>query len=216
MTIKYACVARQNTVLVDYNADGSDFSRVRASVADKVGNSVNDRRNFGFGAYTIHVVVEQSIIYICVADASSDAESPLRLLNELRKRFSSAYSSQDVAAAAAYSFNTSFGEQLQNLVNRFSGPSVLQKTKEQLNSATASMTSNINTLFERGNKLQRTVDDADVMRNTAIGYDRAANRLKHTMQCARIKSTMFCVLILLVVIYFIVAQFCGYTFSKCF
>lgn len=77
------------------------------------------------------------------------------------------------------------------------------------------MIENIDTLMQRGEKLELLVEKTDLLQAEAFKFEKSSRELKRTMYWRRLKLYLLAALILALIIWLISSLICGFDYSKC-
>lgn len=113
-------------------------------------NSVED------GQFTFHVLQAEGIAYLGLADRSYPKKLAFSLLNDLHREFSQEFGGMVATAVRPYAF-IKFDTTIQKIKRSYQDVRArqnLDRLQEELLDVTKIMTSSINDVLERGNKLE--------------------------------------------------------------
>jgi Regulated-SNARE-like domain len=99
MTILYALVTRQKTVLAEYTATSGNFPTIVRVLLGKI-EDADDKKSLSYDAYVFHYIVENHIIYMCMCDDVNKRRVPFLFLDDIKKRFVAAYGARAKTAIA--------------------------------------------------------------------------------------------------------------------
>lgn len=77
------------------------------------------------------------------------------------------------------------------------------------------MIENIDRVLERGERIELLVDKTDRLNQQAFKFEKSSRTLKNTMYYRKIRNYCIIFVIFAIVLFFILAIICGFTFDKC-
>lgn len=106
------------TVLAKYASCAGNFAEVTEQIIAKIPPR-NDKLTYSHGNYLFHYVSEDGIIYMCITDDEFERSRAFLFLNEVKRRFQSAYGPA-AEHALAYAMNAEFSRVLANEMKHYS------------------------------------------------------------------------------------------------
>ncbi|KFY32437.1 hypothetical protein V493_00170 [Pseudogymnoascus sp. VKM F-4281 (FW-2241)] len=130
------------------------------------------------GAYTLHYLIVNSIVYIAICERSYPRKLAFTYLSDISSEFSSTYSHAQLAAPSLrpYAF-MEFDTFIQRTKATYSDTRATQnldKLNSELQDVTKVMTKNIEDLLYRGDSLERMGEMSSRLRDDSKKYKRAA------------------------------------------
>uniref|UniRef100_A0A7S2SPH5 V-SNARE coiled-coil homology domain-containing protein n=1 Tax=Rhizochromulina marina TaxID=1034831 RepID=A0A7S2SPH5_9STRA len=222
--VLYALVARQVNVLAEFMADEVHFqvSQIVRMVLRQI--SVHDQeKSLEYAEdYFFHCIIREGISFVCLTDKDFSFRKARAFLEDVRSEFMGAYGDQ-AHTAHTFAFNAEFAPVLQGRITFFNTDKSAEQsmdklgiTQQKINATIDQMQTNIESVLERGEKLDLLVEKTEQLDQAAFKFERSAKELKQAIYCKRIK-TMACVsCVLLVVLFFIAVLACGgLSFKEC-
>eukprot|EP00795_Rhopilema_esculentum_P005310 gene5310-478_t len=167
MSIYYAVIARGTTVLVDYSDASGNFEQITTSILPRIPLE-NTKCTYVSQGYQFHVVVEDGITYLCLADGSMKKRVPYAFLHEIKRRFTSGALKTRAMVCNAYELRRDFGEVLKSQLLRynkgdFEDPNLakIQQAQKEVDDVKGIMTTNIGKVLERGEKLEILIEKTE-------------------------------------------------------
>jgi len=111
MPIIYSVVARGTTVLAEYSDAKGNFVQISHLILGKVNVAENGRKSYAYDQFFFFYVVENGLVYLCMADNQMKAGIAFAFLDDVKGRFLSTYKDR-YANASAYTFNEEFSRTL--------------------------------------------------------------------------------------------------------
>lgn len=216
MPVVYALIARGKTVLAEYTATSGNFPTVTRVLLSKIPTE-NSKMSYVYDKHVFHYVVEDSITYLCMADEDSKRRIPFAFLDDVKNRFKSAYGNRG-STAIAFAMNEEFSPVLKKQLEYYnSNPASdnIGRVKNTIHEVKDVMVHNIEKVLERGEKIELLVDKTDRLNQQAFKFEKQSKKLKNAMWWNKVKCTIIIVSISSVVLYFIVAMWCGFTLKAC-
>lgn len=132
------------------------------------------------GAYNIHYLIAQSIIYLCICDKLYPRKLAFSYLLEVSHEFHNSHG-QDALASSARPFGFSSFDNFLTKTKKIYQDQRAQSNIDKLNNDLADvkkvMTKNIEDLLYRGDSLDRMSDLSSSLRNDSIKYRKKAQRI---------------------------------------
>ncbi|TFY69375.1 hypothetical protein EVJ58_g482 [Rhodofomes roseus] len=145
---------------------------------------------------------------------------PFTFLAELQQRFTSlpSASSSDLSSAPAYALQGSFGPTIVQLMNTYNtAPPTDELTRAQAELAQVKdiMVQNVEQILSRGERIELLVDKTDNMASQATAFRRGARTVRRQMWWKNKRVVGLSVLVVLVLVWILAAQFCGAGLNQC-
>jgi len=212
--ILFSLVSRGAVVLAEQGSDKTEAARAAPRVARRIIeklSTANNRVTYSQDSHLYHILCENGIIYLCMADESFGRRIPFAFLEDVKQRFSSQYGAT-ASTALAYAYNTEFSRVLRQQMEYFSSnPNAdsINKVKSEIAEVKNVMVENIEKVLDRGEKIELLMDKTDRLQGEASRFRGQARKLKNQMWWNKIRNMMLLALIIFLVIYFIMALACG-------
>ena len=113
-SVLFSLVSRGAVVLAEQGSDKTEAARAAPRVARRIIEKLsasNNRVTYSQDSHLYHILCENGIIYLCMADESFGRRIPFAFLEDIKQRFSSQYGAT-VSTALAYAYNTEFSRVL--------------------------------------------------------------------------------------------------------
>merc|ERR1712038_746646 len=230
MSILYSVIARRTTVLARFASCIGNFSEITEVVLAKIWDS--DSRPKGdtkatlkSDSYLYHYMIAGDLVYLCItedADVTQRAAA-FGYLDTIRQRFESAYGSSVAANVIPFAMNTDFSIVMAVETKRSNGvvaaangsaggsasEDKIERMKDAVEEVKQVMVSNIESIVERGERLDLIVDKAENLSNEAVTFRQSGRRLQRRMWWQNAKMKVAIGVAIIVVIYVIVSSACG-------
>mmetsp|Transcript_7479 Transcript_7479/g.13466 ORF Transcript_7479/g.13466 Transcript_7479/m.13466 type:complete len:223 (-) Transcript_7479:185-853(-) len=220
MTIVYALVSRQKTVLAEHTATSAtgNFPTVTRVLLAKI-PSVDGKMTYVYDEYVFHYVVENNICYLCMSDELNKHRIPYLFLEDMKDQFVGRYGREDPQRAIAFSYNEQFSKIIKDRMEFYnSGAPVdnIGAVKSQIEDVKGVMVQNIEKVLERGEKIELLVDKTDRLNQQAFKFEASSRNLRKSLYWKRLRCYAITGTITALIIFFATASFCGgLSFRKC-
>ncbi|XP_032241231.2 vesicle-associated membrane protein 8 isoform X2 [Nematostella vectensis] len=174
MPLYYSLIARGGTILVDYAETTGNFQQVTYTILEKIPG--NDTKcTYVSGSYQFHVIVEDGLVYLCMADKEFGKKDPYAFLEE------ALYSDPGRA-----------------------GGDAINKVQREVDEVKDVMTKNIEKVLERGERIDILMDKAETLDNSAQTFQRHSSRLRKKMWWQNTRMCIILIFVLLIIVAIIV------------
>ncbi|KAK5991505.1 Vesicle-associated membrane protein [Cladobotryum mycophilum] len=217
----YSCIAHKTTILAECTTSASSQTSSLASlILPKIDHATPQKLTYTHGQHQIHYVAEASsdhpehpaaggLTFLVIADSSLGRRVPFGYLLEIRKRFFQDFpEGSDFADMPNYGAG-SFNAQLKNLMVEFGTTSggmndAIGNAKREIDDVRGIMTRNIESLLERGERIDLLVDKTDRLGSSARDFRVRSRGLKRQMWWKNVKLMALLGLVLFLIILIIV------------
>lgn len=218
-----SCIAHQTTILSECTTSASSQTSSLASlILPKIEHSRPQKLTYTHGQHQIHYVAESpsehpdqpsagGLTFLVIADASLGRRVPFGFLLEIRKRFFQLFpESHDFADMPNYGAG-SFNADLKSLMIEYGSTSggrddAIGNARREIDDVRGIMTKNIESLLERGERLDLLVDKTDRLGGSAREFRVRSRGLKRQMWWKNIKlMTLLMLVIFLIVLAIVIA-----------
>lgn len=219
MTIVYALVSRQKTVLAEHTATSGNFPTVTRVLLSKI-PTVDGKMSYVYDQYVFHYVVETGICYLCMSDELNKHRLPYAFLQEIKSKFVAKYGTEKPQTAIAFSYNEYFSNVIKERMDYYNSdnPSVdnISMVKGQIDEVKDVMVQNIEKVLERGEKIELLVDKTDQLNQQAFRFENTSRTLRRTLWWKKVRTIVCFTCVVAFVIFIIAAASCGgLDFHKC-
>lgn len=214
MSIIYSLIARGTTVLVDYTESSGNFQQITGSILQKIPLHDDTKCTYVSGSYHFHVIVDDGLVYLCMADEDFGKRQPYAFLEEIKRRFVNSSLKQRAISAHAYEFRRDFGQVLASQMSLYSDPGYddsdqIAKVRKEVNEVKDVMTQNIEKVLERGEKIDVLVGKTEELDHSSQVFHRQAKRLRREMWWKNKKICLILVFVVAIIIAVIVLAILG-------
>lgn len=218
MGILYALVSRQKTVLAEFTATSGNFPTVTRMLLSKIPTS-DGKMTYVYDDYVFHYVVESGICYLCMSDEKNKHRGPYAFLQDIRERFLAEYGVEAALKAIAFSFNEDFSKVIRERMEYYNGGGSMDNIdnlRNQIDEVKDGMIQNIETVLERGEKIELLVDKTDRLNQQAFRFESSSRNLRRHLYWKRIRYIAFSITAVVLIGYFISVYACGgFDYHKC-
>jgi len=218
MSLIHALVARGSIILAEHQAGERDFSQATQTILSKIPPN-NSKLTYVWEQYLFHYISEGGFTYLVMADDSAGRRMPFTFLAELQQKFTSLPSaSTSLSSPPAYALQGSFGPviaQLMHTYNTAPPTDELARAQSELAQVKDIMVQNVEQILSRGERIELLVDKTDTMASQATAFRRGARTVRRSMWWKNTRVLGLSVVVALVLLWIIIAQFCGAGLNQC-
>nr|ACO10378.1 Vesicle-associated membrane protein 7 [Caligus rogercresseyi] len=225
----FACVARQSIVLAKYSTKIGNFSEIVDAILlqERESDFPHGFKTYSVGPeHLVHRLTEKDTIFVCVADKTEPLwQDYLQAIRSKFFRFQ-VHAEADDPLPLALSLNTEFSPILNSEMKRVSRAANSRKgehiakmetVREDIAQVRDIAFSNIESIIERGEKLELLIDKTENLSSTSVQFKQTSVALSRRMKCQNIKWMVLVGIVIVLLIYGILAASCGgFGLSKCF
>ena len=153
---------------------------------------MDSRVTYSQDRHLYHILCDNGIIYLTMADESFGRRIPFSFLEDIKNRFTSQYGAT-ASTALAYAYNTEFSRVLRQQMEYFStNPNAdsINKVKSEIAEVKNVMVENIEKVLDRGEKIELLMDKTDRLQGEASRFRGQARKLKNQMWWNKIRNMM--------------------------
>lgn len=216
MPLIYSLISRGKTVLAEYTDSSGNFPTVTRVLLAKIPLE-DGRMSYVYNKYIFHYLVQDGIIYLCMADEEMNRRIPFMFLDDIKGRFLTKYGGK-AQTAIAFAMNEEFQHELKlqmEYYNENPDADKVKATQQKLDDVRELMVDNIDKILARGEKFELLVDRTDKLNQQSFGFQRKATRLRRTIWWRNIQMYLFFLILGLIVLYLLISMACGFDFSSC-
>jgi vesicle-associated membrane protein 7 len=220
MSLIHALVARGDTILAEHQAGKRDFSQATQTILSKIPPN-NSKLTYVWEQYLFHYVSEGGFTYLVMADDSAGRRMPFAFLADLQRQFTSLPSSSSTSSLStlpSYGLQGTFSPVISSLMHTYNTAppnDELARAQTELNQVKDIMVQNVEQILSRGERIELLVDKTDTMASQATAFRRGARSVRRQMWWKNGKIMALSVVVGLVLLWIIVAQFCGAGLNQC-
>ncbi|XP_055845850.1 vesicle-associated membrane protein 7 isoform X2 [Episyrphus balteatus] len=210
MPILYSVISRGTTVLAKFAECVGNFAEVTEQIMSKI-SLENHKLTYSHGNYLIHYNCENKIIYMCITDDEFERTRAFLFLADIKQKFIQTYG-LTVATAIAYAMNSEFSKVLAEQMVFFSQSrevDAISRVHGQIDELKHIMVKNIDSLKDRGEKLELLVNKTERLENTSVGFRQQSRNLARQMFWKKIRFYIIIGVIMVFVSYVIISISCG-------
>lgn len=160
-------------------------------------------------SYWYHCVVDNGIIYLCVAKPDSGKQQSYNFLAEVKRKFQGGTTAMRAVTAGSHDLDSEFNMVLAQDMEWYSKSDSISKMRSQVDEVKDVMTQNIERVLERGERLDDLVDKTEDLEASAAAFQKTATRIRRKYWWKNAK--MMCILISVgVVIVIVIAVLIAY------
>jgi len=214
MSLINAIVSRGSTILAEHQAPGQrDFSHATQTILSKIPPN-NSKLTYVWEQYLFHYISEGGFTFLVMADDSVGRKMPFAFLADLQRKFIELPSSSSavLSSTPAYGLQGTFSPTIASLMHTYNtAPPTdeVARAQAELNQVKDIMVQNVEQILSRGERIELLVDKTDSMATQATAFRRGARTVRRQMWWKNSKILALSILVALLLLYIIVAQFCG-------
>ncbi|GAB5369272.1 hypothetical protein AAMO2058_001390800 [Amorphochlora amoebiformis] len=209
--IVYAYVAKGNNVIAKERL-GVSGAFQKASWDALVRLRANPRgmkTTIPVDQYTMNFKLVDDLAFMCMAKKESGTEVPFVFLKQISDAFFDKYTGEET------DFDD-FTPILAKFMSKFADPAAVAKLvriRKGLAEVKDVMVENIEKVLKHGEKIQVLVDKSDNLRFSSDAFRKQSRQLRRGLCWANVKTKIFLGLVLMVIIYVMIASYCGFDLS---
>jgi len=231
----YACIAHNTTILTEHTTSASSQTSSLASlVLPKIAHTTAQKLTYTHNNNFIHYIADApseyapesssagGLTYLVVADSSLGRRVPFGFLFEIKKRFLAQYPPErtDFASLPNYgagSFNTELKKLMVDYGTTKAGQQdAISNVQGEIDNVRGIMSQNIESLLERGERIDLLVDKTDRLGGSAHDFRVRSRTLRRQMWFKNVKLMALLTLVIIFLVYLFVGFGCGLPgWSKC-
>ncbi|KAG4418672.1 hypothetical protein IFR04_008208 [Cadophora malorum] len=231
----YACIAHNTTILAEHTASASSQTSSLASlVLPKIEHQTAQKLTYTHNNNFIHYIADApseyepssasagGLTYLVIADSSLGRRIPFGFLFEIKKRFLSQYAPESTDFASLPNYGAgSFNSELKKLMvdygtTKAGKEDAISNVQGEIDNVRGIMSQNIESLLERGERIDLLVDKTDRLGGSAHDFRVRSRGLRRKMWWKNVKLMALLTLVVIFLIYLFVGFGCGLPgWSKC-
>lgn len=219
--MRSSCIAHKTTILAECTTSASSQTSSLASlILPKIDHATPQKLTYTHGSHQIHFIAEApstypdfpsagGLTFLVIADAALGRRVPFGYLVEIRKRFFEEFpESSDFAEMPNYGAGA-FNGTLKDLMTQYGSTTggredAIGNAQREIDDVRGIMTKNIESLLERGERLDLLVDKSDRLGGSAREFRVRSRGLKRQMWWKNIKLMALLGLVAFLIIIFII------------
>jgi len=216
MPLLYAVVSRGNVILAKHASCPGNFVEVTEQILSKINIKENSKLTYSHSRYLFHYVCEDGLIYLCISDDDFERSRAFGFLNEIKRRFQTTYGRR-AQTALPYAMNSDFSMVLAAEMKAFStDDNKVARMQGQMEDLKTIMVRNIDSLQQRGEKLELLIDRSENLEAGAVSFRTRSHHLERAMCWKNVKITVALVCLACLILFIIITASCGgFTYYKC-
>ena len=215
MPLLYSLIARGKVVLAEKELSAGNFPTIGRVLLNRV-KPTDTKMSFVYDKYVFHYIVDNDVIYMCMADKDSKRRIPFAYLNDIKARFEEMYGAT-IKTAVEMNMNEEFSKVMEKRMEFFNNdPSAdtITHVRGQIKEVKEVMVDNIDKVLGRGEKIEELADKTRNLDQQAFIFNSDARALKNQMWWQNTRYIILIVILVIVIIAILVISACGgFTFS---
>lgn len=206
MSLIYSLIAREpNIVLVEYTEYKGNFMQIIRTILEK-GIPDHDKTIIPCEKYKIHILKDNSLIYICLSEDMAD-DCVFSFLFDLQKKLLKKEELEEIKNKSAYGLG-SFEDNLRQMMIYYNSQPYTNKTGEiinELNLAKDAAIENVEKMFEREDKINIIAMKSDNLEDFSFNVNFLSDTMKKNEQKKNrnIIFIVIAIIAILVILYFL-------------
>ncbi|KAH3861794.1 vesicle-associated membrane protein 7-like [Dreissena polymorpha] len=213
MAILYSCIARGTTVLCSHGlqAGANNYEAEAVKVLPQIPVRNDGKTTITMASFKFHCIVENGVIFMCAAKPDFKTQPCFAFLTEIKDEFHSRELSDKAAFASNHSFDAEFNSTLNKQMEKFSKPGAadnLTVLQGQVKEVQGVMAKNIESVIERGERLDDLMDKTDDLEAASATFARTAGKIKKKYWWRNLKMKIIIGIVVTIVLLIIVLGIC--------
>ncbi|XP_063684151.1 vesicle-associated membrane protein 7-like [Bolinopsis microptera] len=187
MSIYYAVVARKTTILTKCAQYVGNFDEVTNEILRKVDR--DGKLTYTHEKYLFHYIASDMITYLCITDEDFPRSKAFSFLGDIMQRFERQYGTT-AKTALPYAMDSDFNKVLQNQMRYYTNnpeSGTISKVQNEIDDLKQIMVKNIDSLSERGERIELLVNKAEDLTNQSTQFQRQSRDLRRAMFWKNVK-----------------------------
>jgi len=222
MTILYALVSREKTVLAEHTTTSAsgNFPTVTRVLLAKI-PAQDGKMTYVYDEYVFHYIVESGICYLCMSDEKNKHRIPFGFLEDMKRSFTAKFGHEAPQTAIAFAMNEEFSPTIKERMDFYNSDDAdraidnIGAVKSQIEDVKEVMVQNIEKVLERGEKIELLVDKTDRLNQQAFRFESSSRALRRAMYWKKMRCYAIIAVVSVVVIYAASVSLCGFNFHHC-
>ncbi|XP_060599876.1 uncharacterized protein LOC132753427 isoform X2 [Ruditapes philippinarum] len=206
MTIIYSCIARGSTILCSHGVQTgtSDYEQAVATILPQIPTRNDGKTTVNASNTKFHCIVENGIIFLCAAKPGTETRPCFAYLTELKDQFHNQNFAEQAVTARPHEFDSQFNSVMAKQMDRYSKKNAtdnLTVLQGQVKEVTGVMSQNIESVIQRGERLDDLMDKTDELEAASATFQRTATKIrkKYWWKNFKMKIIVGCVVFVVVV-----------------
>lgn len=214
--IIYSLVARGTCVLAEFTMTSGNFPTVTRRILERIPSDAT-RMSYVYDDHVFHYLLQDGIIFLCMADAEFGRRLPFAFLEDIAQRFFSTYGDRGMQALA-YGMNEDFSRVLSRQMELYSNgeeSDAINRVKGEIDELKAVMVDNIEVVLERGEKIELLVHKTDSLNQQAFRFKTQSSHLRRSLWWKNFRLTLLFASVVGAVVLVVVFSVCGFSLEHC-
>lgn len=222
MSLLYACVARDTTILAEHeNAPeggassssagkgvSSNAAAVASLVLSKLDASKPQKLTYVYEGSLIHYIVTPPLTFLCIASDSLGRKIPFTLLLQVENDFTTQWPHvAELPAYGAASYNKQLAGMMALAERGEANPA--KHVQEEISQVKDILSENISKILDRGDRLDNLITKTDNLNQSAFAFKKRSTTLRRQMWWKNVKLLVLLGVVIIMIIYLFVGFGCG-------
>jgi vesicle-associated membrane protein 7 len=210
--IDYAAVIRGHTIIASLGDLAGLSEREVLRLLPSASSRAEQKITFGT---LFSFLLTPGLTFVCTSPQSVDKQRPLAFLDALSRRWCAQYFSVS-ASAADHSLDQIFASNFSELFDEYGRPNKTEELSRELEQTKEILAESVTKALGRGSELESISAKGDTLLGASEEFRNQATNLKWKMRCQYIKSWLWRIIAVIVILWFILSRFCGgWTLTSC-
>lgn len=237
--MRSACIAHETTILTEHTSPGtssSSASALASAILPKISHSSPAKLTYTHDRLFVHYIADSppsnsnapdeqvtshaALTYLVVAQAELGRRIPFAFLLELKKKYLAQFKPDDTDYSAQPAYGSAaFNSTLKGMLQQYnvSPPSdSLANARKEIDSVKDIMSHNIETVLERGERIDLLVDKTDRLGASSKDFRLRSKGLRRRMWWANVRIMVLLAVVVIFLLYLFIGFGCGLpSWSRC-
>eukprot|EP01084_Bolivina_argentea_P260147 439217_1 len=220
--IYYGLVAKKSVVLAEYAIPGitGNYGVITRVLLEKLSlqDGNGEVKSYLAEGWVFHCLNVHGVIFLCMTEENGGKRIPFVFLQTIKQYALKCYGLPLLQSSVEYELNTEFSPILEDQIRRVNnGEDNLQTLSSEIEKVKDNMVQNIDTLLERGERVELLVEKTESLNQNAFRFHRESKRMARAIRRKKIMVYAFLIIGVLSLLTLIIVTLCcgGLTYSKC-
>jgi len=228
MPLLYTVVARKNVVLARHAMTVGNFAEVTELVLSKIDETKNKKMSYSSDSYMYHYVyAENNLTFLCITDDEFKRSSAFAFLDSIETKFNTQFAGRSASTSVPLALNNELAPIFAAEMKKFNliedqnklmpvgegeeaGTSdKVQMVRNEVDRVKDIMVANVETLMDRGERLELLVDKTENLSQHSVSFRRAGRQIRRQYWWQNTKMKIAVAFGIIIAIYIIVSISCG-------
>ncbi|GAA93788.1 uncharacterized protein L969DRAFT_43102 [Mixia osmundae IAM 14324] len=208
--------SRDDVILAEHSTDQGRSSSAASLVLSKI--PPNDSKlTYAADDVLFHYIKQNHVVCLVMAGETLGRKLPFAFLTELHKRFTAAYSREEIESAASHGMHN-WSSSIEKLMQQYADGEANDPYKQaqaDIADVKKIMVQNVEQILSRGERIELLVDKTDAMSTQARAFRKRSQALRRKMWWKNTKLMALTAFVVVLLIYLLAASQCGGALNHC-